>query len=198
VISEGKLVDLVYTQAIQSKANTMDISIILVGFTKLVFGVLVGVIGLSTAARLTKRVAGLPDIDTALEQRNIAVGISLAGAILAMGLLVQHAVENTFSAFDLLQYSADGWLSIMWIFAYAVGLVVVALLSGAVVILVSVRASVRLTPGIDEIAQIRDGNIATAIVMATVLVVIALLARQGLDTMLNGLLPLPALGRGIN
>ena len=86
----------------------------------------------------------------------------------------------------------------MWIFAYAVGLVVVALLSGAVVILVSVRASVRLTPGIDEIAQIRDGNIATAIVMATVLVVIALLARQGLDTMLNGLLPLPALGRGIN
>ena len=47
----------------------------------------------------------------------------------------------------------------------------------------------------DEIAEIRAGNVASALVLAAVLVALAMLAEQGVATMLDGLLPLPTLGR---
>jgi uncharacterized membrane protein YjfL (UPF0719 family) len=53
----------------------------------------------------------------------------------------------------------------------------------------------RLTRGVDEIAQIRKGNVAPAIVLGTVMVVIALMVAPGLETALDGLLPLPTLAR---
>ncbi len=176
----------------------MDTTIILIGLATLSFGVFVGVVGITTAARLIKRFAGLPDVDTAIHEGNIAVGISLAGAIFAMGLMVQNAVQNTFSALDLLRYSANTWVDVTWVFAYAIGLILAALVVGAGVIIVGVRASVRLTPNIDEIEEIRNGNIACAIVMAVVLGVMGLLAREGLDTLLTGLLPLPPLGQTLD
>ena len=111
---------------------------------------------------------------------------------------MQNAVQNTFSALDLLRYSANTWVDVTWVFAYAIGLILAALVVGAGVIIVGVRASVRLTPNIDEIEEIRNGNIACAIVMAVVLGVMGLLAREGLDTLLTGLLPLPPLGQTLD
>jgi hypothetical protein len=49
--------------------------------------------------------------------------------------------------------------------------------------------------GVDEIAEIRKGNVAPAIVLAAVMVVLALMTAPGLENALEGLLPLPELGR---
>ncbi len=173
----------------------MDPILALVGAAKLLFGVLVGVVGLSVAARMAARIAGLSSVDEGLRAGNPAIGIVVAGSILAMGLLVQHAVRGTFGALDLLIHATDGGRGVGWVFFYAAVHVALALGVGAALLVVGMRAFVRLTPNVDEVAEILDGNVASALVLAAVLVVLALLGQQGVETMLNGLLPLPRLGR---
>ena len=172
----------------------MDVSIIVIGAAKLGFGLLVGILGITTSARLIKRAIGLADIDAAIKAQNIAVGLSLGAAIIAMGMLVEPAVSRTFNALDLIQHTAQNWTDVLWIIAYALGMTSASLLIGAAVIVSGVRAAIHLTPDIDEIQEIVTGNIACAIILVAITVVLALLMREGLDTLLTGFLPLPVLG----
>ena len=173
----------------------MDPMLILVGIAKLVFGILVGVVGITVAGRLATRLAGFSSIDEGLRAGNSAIGIVVAGAILSIGILVQHAVSGTFGALDLLIHSERSWVGVSWVFAYAAAHLAAALGVGGLLLVVGTRAFVHLTPEVDEIAEIREGNVAGALVLSAVLVVLALLAQQGVETMLDGLLPLPQLGR---
>ena len=173
----------------------MDLSIIFIGAAKLGFGLLVGIVGITTSARLIKRAIGLADIDAYIKSQNVAVGLSLGAAIIAMGILVEPAVSRTFTALDLIQHTAQNWTEVLWIIAYAFGLTSASLLIGAAVIVSGVRAAIHLTPDLDEIDEIASGNVACAIIQVAVIVVLALLVREGLDTMLTGFLPLPELGR---
>ncbi len=171
----------------------MDLSMIVIGAAKLGFGLLVGIVGITTSARLIKRAIGLADIDAAIKAKNAAVGLSLAAAIVAMGILIEPAIARTFNALDLLQHSAESWVDILWVIVYALGLSLGALLIGAAVIIIGVRAAIQLTPDLNEIEEIVTGNIACAVILVAIIVVLALLVREGLDTLLTGFLPLPVL-----
>ena len=173
----------------------MDAGLALIGIAKLLFGAAVGVVGIGLVARIAKRLAGFPSVDEGLRAGNVAVGIVLAAAILSIGILVQHAVAGTFGALDLLLRAPGAWFRVAWVFVYAFAHLAAALGVGAIVLVVGIRSFVSLTPDIDEIAEIRGGNVASALVLAAVLIVLALLAQQGVETLLDGLLPLPRLGR---
>jgi len=173
----------------------MDLMLSLVGIAKLLFGIMVGVVGISIAARVATRVGGFHSVDEGLRAGNNAIGVTVAGSLIAMGILVQHAVRGTFGALDLLLHRSGEALGVGWIFVYGVLHVALALGVGAGILVIGMRTFVRLTPEVDEIAEIRDGNVASALVLAAVMVVMALLAQQGVETILDGLLPLPTLGR---
>ncbi len=173
----------------------MDPILGLVGIAKLLFGVLVGVVGITVASRVATRLAGFSSIDDGLRAGNRAIGVVVAGSILSMAILVQHAVRGTFGALDLLMRASQSASGVFWIFVYAAAHVAAALGVGVILLVIGTRAFVRMTPDVDEIAEIRDGNLASALVLAAVLVALALLAQQGVETMLDGLLPLPRLGR---
>ena len=53
----------------------------------------------------------------------------------------------------------------------------------------------KLTRNVDEMEEIRKGNVAPAIVLAAVMVVLALMTAPGLEMALEGLIPMPQLGR---
>lgn len=173
----------------------MDPMLGLVGLAKLIFGILVGVVGITIASRVATRLAGFSSVDDGLRAGNSAIGVVVAGSILSMAILVQHAVRGTFGALDLLMRSSQSASGVFWVFAYAAAHVAAALGVGVALLVIGTRAFVRLTPDVDEITEIRDGNLASALVLAAVLVALALLAQQGVQTMLDGLLPLPRLGR---
>lgn len=173
----------------------MDITLVLLGAAKLFFGIIVGVVGITAAVRVVKSSSGFPDINAALRDNNLAMSVALAGAVVAMGILVQPAIYGTFSALELLLQDAQHWVDLAWVAAYAFGYVVAALFIGAATIAIGTQVAIRLTPDIDEIAEIRGGNVSCALVLAVVLIVLALLAQEGLTTVLDGFLPLPQLGR---
>ena len=173
----------------------MDGMLALLGVAKLCFGMVIGVAGITIAARQVTRFAGFDSVDEGLRSGNVALGIVVGGAVLAVAILVQHAIAGTFGALDLLLYAQTGAAGIGWIAIYAVVHVGAALGIGALLLSVGTRAFVRLTPEIDEIAEIHDGNVASALVLAAMLVALALVAQPGVETILDGLLPIPGLAR---
>lgn len=176
----------------------MNTSLFLVGLAKLAFGVVVGAFGIFFGTRVLQKLLHDRDTDREIASGNVAIGILQAGALVALGLLAQPAVQATFDAMDLL-YRGQALAPHMGtrFFVYAALHVGTALVVGAGVIAIGTFLYVKLTRGVDELGEVRRGNVAPAITLAAVLVVLAMLAAPGLRSILDGLLPLPELPRNV-
>ncbi len=178
----------------------MNRSLFLVGFGKLAFGVLIGAFGIFFGLRVVGKLLRMQHEERALAEGNNAVGVLHASCMIALGLLVQPAVQASFDAMDLLYrgqtLALSGGGAMLGRFAmYAVLHVGTALVVGAGVVALGVFVFNRLTKEVDELAEIRRGNVAPALALGAVLVMMAMMAAPGLRTMLDGLLPLPELPR---
>jgi uncharacterized membrane protein YjfL (UPF0719 family) len=174
----------------------MNTSLLLVGLAKALFGLLVGAAGIFIAARALHRLLGSGETDEHTKAGNNAFGVFKAGSLVALGILLQPAVSATFDAMDLLYRDQElTFVAVRRFFTYAgihVGLSVVV---SACVLALGTFLFTKLTKGVDELSEIRKGNLAPAMVLAAVMVVMALMTAPGLRTALDGLLPLPTLGR---
>lgn len=176
----------------------MHTPLFLTGLAKLSFGVLVGAFGIFFGLRVVTRLLRQPEGDRALADGNAALGVMQASCLVSLGLLVQPAVQATFDAMDLLYRGQSLAPAMLLRFTtYAVLHVGSALVVGAAVIALGIRIFVRLTRNVDELEEIRKGNVAPALALGAVVVVMALLAAPGLRTILDGLLPLPELPRDV-
>lgn len=171
----------------------MDLTLILTGFIKVVFGGLVAALGIGLAFRGLNRLLGT-DATEDLRQGNTAAGIVHAASLLALGLLVQHAVQATSEAVDLTVRSPTFQpLLVARLALYSLGHVGVSLVVSTAVLGLGILVFNRITPGLDELAEVRRGNIAPALILAAILIVLALLTAPGLQAVLNGLIPFPQL-----
>jgi uncharacterized membrane protein YjfL (UPF0719 family) len=174
----------------------MSIALFLTGLAKLAFGIVVGALGIFLASRVLHRFLRSGTSDDEQRKGNVAHGILYASSLLALGMLVQHAVEATFSAMDLLYrgHAITGPM-IRRFGMYALVHVTFALVTGAAVIALGALVFGYLTRGVDELAEIKRGNVSPALVLGAVMIVMALMTAPGLQTALDGLLPLPTLAR---
>jgi uncharacterized membrane protein YjfL (UPF0719 family) len=174
----------------------MNLSLLSVGLAKAAFGAVVGAVGIFAASRALGRLLGSGPTDAQTRAGNVAAGVLKAGSLVAVGLLLRSPVTATFDAIDLLYRGRELTLRALGrIAVYAtlhLGLTVVV---GAAVLAAGTWLFTHLTRDVDEIAEIRSGNVAPAIVLAAVMVVLALMSSPGLQMALDGLLPLPTLGR---
>lgn len=174
----------------------MNVSLFLIGLGKILFGIVVGAAGVWMGARLLERLLETGEMDAELEKGNSAAAILAAAGLLSLGLLAQHAVTATFAAIDFLFRGQTVSGAVLGKLAlYGLAHAALSLAVGALSLAIGIVLFSRLTRGVDELAQIRKGNIAPAIVLGTVMVVIALVVAPGLETALDGLLPLPTLAR---
>ncbi|HHH10801.1 MAG TPA: DUF350 domain-containing protein, partial [Sorangium sp.] len=154
----------------------MNTSMLIVGLAKMAFGILVGAGGILLAARGLHRWMGTAATDGEQQQGNVAVGVLKAGSLIALGVLLRHAVVATFDAMDLLYRDAAVSLSALGSLAiYSVLYVGLSMVVSATVLALGTWLFMRLTKGVDEMAEIRKGNVAPAVVMAAVMVVLALM-----------------------
>jgi uncharacterized membrane protein YjfL (UPF0719 family) len=176
----------------------VNASLFLIGIGKIVFGILVGAAGVVLGSRVLGRLLRWGEVDEELGKGNLGVAVLGASGLLSLGLLAQHAVTATFGAMDLMyrgERLAPSMLGRFLIYgAIHVG---VSLAVGAGAIAIGAALFVRLTRGVDELAEIRRGNAAPALMLGAVIVLIALMTAPGLQTTLDGLLPLPQLARDV-
>lgn len=174
----------------------MNASLFLIGIGKVIFGIVVGAAGVFSASRLLGRMVRWGDADAELKKGNVAAAVLEASALVAFGILVQHAVSSTFSAMDLMYRGQPPAPPMLLRFAvYGLVHAGISLLVGAGALAVGAWIFGRLTRGVDELAEVRRGNVAPALVLGAVMVVMALVTAPGLQTALDGMLPLPTLDR---
>jgi uncharacterized membrane protein YjfL (UPF0719 family) len=171
----------------------MNLLLVTVGLSKVVFGGLVAALGIWFAFRGLNRLLGM-DPTADLARGNPAAGIVHAASLLALGLLARDAVNATFDAVDLsLHQEPPGPLLLARLLLFAFTHVGVSLLVGTGVLALGVLLFDKITPGVEELVEVRRGNVALALVLAAILLVIALLTAPGLQAILNGLIPFPSL-----
>ena len=177
----------------------MDTSLLLIGIAKLAFGFLVGALGVFVGSRGLNALLRFQDADGEQRKGNVAAATMTAAGLLALGILVREAVIATFSAMGLLWHGRSPAPKMLLQFAlYGVVHISVALVVGTLMLAIGVRLFAALTRNVDELAEIRSGNVAPALVLGAVLIALAAATAPGLETMLDGLLPLPTLGRYLN
>jgi len=174
----------------------MDPVLFLVGLVKVVLGGLVAALGIWFALRGLSRILGSQPVEE-LRQGNVAAGIVHATSLVALGMLVQHAVLATSDAVDLaVRASPVQLLSVGRLLVVAALHVGLSLGVGVAVLGLGILLFDRMTPGIDELAEVRKGNVAAALILSAMLLVLALLTAPGLQSALDGLIPFPQLPEG--
>ncbi|GEL73724.1 DUF350 domain-containing protein [Myxococcus virescens] len=174
----------------------MDLVLLFVGLIKVVFGGLVAALGIWLALRGLSRILGANPVEE-LRQGNVAACLVHAASLVSLGVLVQHAVQATSDALDLTVQNPPLHLLVVGrLVAVAVLHVGLSLGVGVTVLGTGVLLFDRMTPGIDELAEVRKGNVAAALILSAILLVLALLTAPGLQAALNGLIPFPQLPEG--
>lgn len=175
----------------------MDLVLFSVGLIKIVFGGLVAALGIWLGLRGLSRILGSHPVEE-LRQGNVAAGLVHATSLVSLGLLVQHAVRATSDAVDLAVRSPPFQpLEVAKLLGLALVHVGLSLGVGVAVLALGILMFDRMTPGIDELEEVRKGNLAAALILSAILLVLALLTAPGLQVALNGLIPFPQLPEGV-
>jgi uncharacterized membrane protein YjfL (UPF0719 family) len=173
----------------------MNFTLVALGLVKVAFGGGVAAIGILLAFRGLNRILGTPVGD--LRAGNVAAGLVHASSLLALGLLVHSAVRATFDAVDLTFQAAElPWTAVPMLALFALLHVGFSLAVGTGVLGLGVLIFDRMTPGLDELAEVRRGNVACALLLSAILLVVAVLTAPGLQVALDGLIPFPRLPEG--
>jgi uncharacterized membrane protein YjfL (UPF0719 family) len=138
-------------------------------------------IGLKMFDKITK------DIDEweEVKKGNVAVGILMAAVIIAIANVVQSGVLSITASFN-----GDNTLGVALV-ALSVGILnlLIALVAAIVAIYMAIRVLDRITTDIDEMAEIKKGNIPVAIIMAGVLFAVSFVISSAVAGFSNALDP---------
>jgi uncharacterized membrane protein YjfL (UPF0719 family) len=176
----------------------MSALLVAIGAAKIIFGFVIGVIGMYVSSRLLARMLRNGEPEQAQREGNTAVSLLFAAGLLSIGNLLRQAVVTTFSALDLIgQGQSPDTATLVKVLGYGLVHATIAIFVGSVALSLGVASFAVMTRGVDERAQIRAGQVGPALVLSAVLLSLSMLTSPGLDTVLNGLLPLPQLGRAV-
>lgn len=162
------------------------------GIVTLLLSVLLGVVVVHLGFVLFQHLTVRINESEELQRNNTAVAILSGGYILSLGLIVKSALSPVMQTFFLMTYGDQYSAGEIFLSAGFMVLQVLAALVTAVLALMSgLWIFSRLTPHIDEFAEIRKNNVAIAIVMAAILVTFALFIEEGVVRLLQTIVPAP-------
>jgi uncharacterized membrane protein YjfL (UPF0719 family) len=171
----------------------LNLHLLMVGSAKVLLSLAVGM-GLAFAAFLVVgRFLRWRDIREEVLRGNVAAGVLFAASLIALGLLIQHSLMASFAAFDaLLLVNAFDWPLFVSASYYAVVHTALALGVGAVAITSAGILFDLATPNVDDFEEVHKGNVAIAIAIGSVILVLAIVLAPALSTLLDGILPSPS------
>ena len=174
----------------------MNLQVIILGIIETVFALIFGPLYIFIAYKLFLRLTKNIDEEYHIKNNNIAVGILVGAVIFGIVYVVSAVLEPVTATISqaIRTVEAHG--------PYYVKIFVIILLnliiSGGLAlfaIFFSFKIFSWLTKRIKEIEELKNKNIAVAIVLAFIIISIALFIRPGINMILDGLIPLPEIYR---
>ena len=164
------------------------------GLLTLIVAVILGVFAVYLGFYIFQRFNPKIDEPAELENNNIAVAILNGAFILALGLLLKTVLQPMIQTFFYAITRPEGDLKGMLLHG---GLMMVqfasALLVSIVALFLGLRIFAWLNRRIDEFAEIKNNNIAVAILTGAIIITLALFIQDGLGQFLQTIIPTPSI-----
>lgn len=156
---------------------------IAIAFFKLFVGLFFSIGSVYLGINMLNKLTGDLEEWKEIKKGNFSVGVLLAGIIFSIAVVIEGGVRNVLQ-------SIDPSVSVSLLFVSLL-ISVIKLLIGLVIAVFSVYIGIRLidslTPDINEISELKKGNIAIAIVMAAVMIAVAFVIKGSVDIVLDSL-----------
>ncbi|MEM3408081.1 MAG: DUF350 domain-containing protein [Candidatus Micrarchaeia archaeon] len=160
----------------------MDLSFSIIVFLLQIFiGILFAILSVYLGLRFyDKMTKGIDEIKE-LKKGNVAVAIILASLILSIGNIVQQGVAQ----FDNVLLRGVSIPLFIISFIMAIIQLSIVVLIAILAIYVAIRVLDSITVGIDELGEIKKGNIAVAIIVAAVIYLVSLVVSGAIADINN-------------
>jgi len=172
----------------------MDLSLLFAGILQLAISLLVGIIFIYAGFKFFhKKIKTINEIEE-LKKNNIAVAILNASIIIALVIMVKNAIEPAITVFSLTLRNPEATFGT---FLQTAAIMLLQIILAGIISYLSIYFAINLytylTKDIDELAEIKNNNIAVSIVFGVVIIAISLLMQQGIKSILDALIPFPAI-----
>lgn len=137
------------------------------------------------------------DIDELAELKagNTAVSIMLGAMLLSTAMIMKTVVYSSVSSFQTYLVRGMTVLAGLKLAGLMAGYVVMAILLAVITIWFAIRCFLALTRDLNGLEAIRDNNLAVAITLAAVIVVVGLFLSGGIGSFMASLIPAPEMVR---
>jgi uncharacterized membrane protein YjfL (UPF0719 family) len=137
-----------------------------------------------------------PDYDAELEinKDNVGVAILLAALLVSAGLIVREGISPTVSMVRLYFTAPVPYLNGWQVFALSIGDLGLVFAVAVLTMSLSLRFWGRLTPKINEGAELKRGNTSVGIVLAGVVLVMAMFMSDAIARLTKSMIPQPSIG----
>lgn len=156
---------------------------LITAFFKLVFGLTLSITSIYLGINLFDRLTQGIDEWKEIKKGNVAVGVVLAGIVLSIAIIIEGSVKTALDAL----FPASGFTFILLDILVAVLKVFVGMIAAVFTVYVSLRVLDGLTPDIEELQEIKKGNVAVALIVAAVMLAVALVVKAAIDSLLVAL-----------
>jgi uncharacterized membrane protein YjfL (UPF0719 family) len=170
----------------------MDLILLITGIVQVFLSLLIAVTLVYFSSKIfRKMITGINETEE-LKKNNVAVAILNGSIVLALILVVKKSIESAITIFGNVLRNPDAVLS-----SYIKSALIMLghILLGGIIAFTAVYASLQifiwLTKDLDELKEIKENNTAVGILLGIIIVSMALLLQQGVDTILNSLIPFP-------
>ena len=135
------------------------------------------------------------DAEEEIRKGNLAVAVLMASLTFAAALVMRETIYPVVSILTVgLTGSEDASHGFFSLLAYAAGHLVFGFLLSVGTVQIALKMFERLTFSIDEDSEIGRGNTAVAVIMGSVVLIVAMFMQQGVGAVSKSLIPQPKLG----
>jgi uncharacterized membrane protein YjfL (UPF0719 family) len=164
------------------------------GVGELVVSILLVVLALAVTYRLFGRLILGLDGDRELRSGNVAAAILLVALMVCPAAIVLSTMGTMVFLARSFFLAGRQDLSLGQLALYSAAWLVLVLALSLLAMWVALRLFDKLTPGLDEVEEVRKGNVAVAILMAGVVAIVAVSVQQGISALSRTLVPRTPLG----
>lgn len=126
-----------------------------------------------------------------IHSNNQAYSIFMAGILFSIGYTMSSVIQPLLSLFRILAMKENDSLSLAFKFITTGGIYIgMAYLLGATICIMGVLVYTYLTP-VDEFTELKNNNIAVALVVGSIIVTLSLLTKDGVALLLESFIPYP-------
>ncbi|MCU0332970.1 MAG: DUF350 domain-containing protein [Ignavibacteriaceae bacterium] len=170
----------------------MDLILLITGIVQVFLSLIVAVTLVYLSSKIFRKlISGINETEE-LKKNNVAVAILNGSIVLALILVVKKSIESAITIFgNILRNPEADVSSYIKSAVIMLGHIILGGLIAFTAIYTALQIFIWLTKDLDELKEIKENNTAVGILLGIIIVSMALLLQQGVDTILNSLIPFP-------